>query len=145
MNLLMETFMAILKRQNRLLILVGAFVLVAGCNQSKPAPAAEQSQGSAIGAIAKMGNLATDPFAQMAFAFEGNPPKEEIQLRVDKVMGMYGLELTNVNRSHVGNILVALRKEHGHSEIEILDKMLEMPASGEFEQAAAAVSESIGQ
>ena len=135
--------MVILQRKSRLLILGSALLLVAACNQSKPAPAAEQSNSS-IAAIAELGNLATDPYAQMSFAFDGNPPKELIQEKVDKVMAMYSIEATNPNRSHVGNMLVALRKEHGHSEIEILDKLIEMPANGEFEQAAAAIAESIG-
>jgi hypothetical protein len=135
--------MAILRRKSNFLIVLGGCLLAASCNQGKPA--AEPQTPSAISEIAKLGNLATDPFAQMSLTFEGNPSKEEIQPKVDRVMGMYGLELTDPNRSHVGSTLVTLRKEHGHSEMAILDKMLESPASGEFETSAAAVSESMTQ
>ena len=126
----------------RVLILALALAVGAGCSGSKPQPAANQPQpqGGMISAMAKMGNLATDPIAQMSFEFEGNPPKEQIQEKVDKVLMMYGLETNNNNRSSAGRSLVALRKEHGHSEMAILDKMLTSPAEGNFEDAAAKIS-----
>lgn len=127
---------------------VGSFVIaafVASCGGGKPAAPAgtpkETSAGSAVSAMAKMGNLATDPFAQMSFTFEGNPPAAEIKEKVDKVLAMYGVEVNDQNRSQAGRTLVALRKEHGHSEMAILDKMLSSPAAGEkFDDAAARIS-----
>ncbi len=138
--------MAILQRKNRLVVALTC-LLAASCNQNKPpaTPTSEQQTSSAISAIAKLGNLATDPFAQMSLTFEGNPSPEDIKGKVDRVLGMYGMELTNENRTHAGSTLVTLRKEHGHSEMAILDKMLESPASGEFEAAAASISESMNQ
>lgn len=136
--------MAISQGRNRLLIVVGACVLAASCSKSQPAPP-EQQTPSAVSAIAKLGNLATDPFAQMSLTFEGNPPAADIKVKLDRVMGMYGMELNDANRSHAGSTLTTLRKEHGHSEMAILDKMLETPASGEFEAAAASISESMNR
>ena len=118
----------------RFLILAIA-VVIAGCGSSEPAKKAEP-QGGMITAAAKMANLATDPIAQMSFEFEGNPPKEQIQEKVDKALMMYGLEANNDNRSMAGRTLVMLRKTHGHSEMSILDKMLASAAEGKFEEAA---------
>jgi len=81
----------------------------------------------------------------MSLTFEGNPSAGDIKQKVDRVLGMYGMELTDANRSHAGSTLVTLRKERGHSEMAILDKMLETPANGEFEAAAASISESMNQ
>src|SRR6266567_3847305 len=95
---------------------------VAGCSGKEPASSPSQSQptpGSAITAIAKIGNLATDPVAQMSFEFDGNPSKEDIREKVDKALAMYHLEANDQNRSSAGRTLVALRKEHGHSEMSI--------------------------
>ena len=117
-----------------------AISVIAGCGGSKPEAPKQASQGGMVGAMAKMGNLATDPLAQMSFEFEGNPPKEEIQEKVDKVLMMYGMDASNPNRSTAGRTLVALRKEHGHSEMAILDKMLSTPAEGKFEDAAAKIA-----
>ncbi len=130
------------------LLLFSITFLVAGCSGKQPEPSPNQAQpapGSAITAIAKMGNLATDPFAQMSFEFDGNPPKEEIQEKLDKVLAMYHLELNNNNRSQAGRTLVALRKEQGHSEMSILDRMLSSPAEGSFEEASRRISAAMNQ
>jgi hypothetical protein len=130
------------------LLLFSITFLVAGCGGKQPAPSPNQAQptsGSAITAIAKMGNLATDPLAQMSFEFDGNPPKEEIQEKLDKVLGMYRLETNNDNRARAGRTLIALRKEHGHSEMSILDKMLGSPAEGNFEEASRRISTAMNQ
>ena len=122
--------------------------LVTSCNSnqtSTPSKQPQPSPGSAITAIAKMGNLATDPIAQMSFEFDGNPPKEEIREKIDKVLGMYKLDANNENRSNAGRTLVALRKEQGHSEMSILDKMLSSPAEGKFDEAAARISAAMNQ
>ena len=125
-----------------LLIVAGACLLAASCSGSQSLPT-EQQPPSGVSATARLGNLATDPFAQMSFTFEGNPAPAAIKEKLDRVLAMYGMELIDANRSHAGNTLVTLRKEHGHSEMAILDKMLETPASGEFETAAASISESM--
>src|SRR6185295_12572437 len=117
-----------------------AVATVAACSGSKPKPAAAEPLGGMVSAMAKMGNLATDPFAQMSFTFEGNPSKDAIQGKLDKTLMMYGLDLNDNNRSNAGRTLVALRKEHGHSEMAILDKMLSSPAEGKFEDAAAKIA-----
>lgn len=123
-------------------LIVVAFVLCVSCGGNKPAATPATSQpGSAVSAVAKMGNLATDPFAQMSFTFEGNPPKEQIQEKLDKVLAIYGVETTDENRSQAGRTLTALRKEHGHSEMAILDKMLSSSANGQkFDDAATRIA-----
>ena len=128
----------------RILVPAILLALAAGCGGSEPKKE-EPKTGGAIAAMAKMGNLATDPFAQMSFEFEGNPAKEEIGEKVDKVLAMYGLEANNANRGTVGRTLVSLRKEQGHSEMSILDKMLASPAEGKFEEAAARISAAMNQ
>lgn len=123
--------------------LIVAFTLCTSCGANKPAtpPTTQQQPGSAVSAVAKMGNLATDPFAQMSFTFEGNPPAERIKEKVDKVLSAYGMETNDRNRSEAGRTLVALRKQHGHSEMDILEKMMSAPANGEkFEDAAARIA-----
>jgi hypothetical protein len=82
-----------------------------------------------VTAIAELGKFATDAFAQMSFAFDGNPTPVEIQDRMDCVLPMYGLETNNDNRNQAGRTLVGLRKEHGRSEMEIMDTMLATPAN----------------
>ncbi|PYS55592.1 MAG: hypothetical protein DMG13_03445 [Acidobacteria bacterium] len=133
-------------RRSAGLALLAWCMAVAGCAGKESSPAQTQNQPSAVSALAKMGHLATDPIAQMSFAFEGNPPPEEIRERIDKVLGMYSLEVNDENRRHAGRTLVALRKEHGHSEMEILEKMLNTPATGkQFEEAAGRISAGMNQ
>ena len=126
-------------------LIVSLALAAGGCGGSKPEPAKVQPQGGIITAAAKMANLATDPIAQMSFEFDGNPPKEEIREKIDKVLGMYKLDANNENRSNAGRTLVALRKEQGHSEMSILDKMLSSPAEGKFDEAAARISAAMNQ
>ncbi len=121
------------------------FLFAAGCSSTQPAPSNDSKQGSAITAMAKAGQLATDPIAQMSFEFDGNPPQDEIRDKIDKVLAMYGLEVNKINQGTAGRTLVALRKEHGHSEMSILDKMLSSPAEGKFEDAAARISSAMNQ
>jgi hypothetical protein len=133
-------------RMRKSLIVLAAFLLIAGCgNQPKPGTSETPTQ-SAVSRIATLGHFATDPFAQMAFTFEGNPTPELIKEKIDKVLELYGMEVNDANRSEAGRILVGLRKEHGHSEMAILAKMLESPANGaKFEEAAAKVSAAMNQ
>ena len=135
-----------IRLRTRLFVALVAFGVITSCG-GKPAPAPEQQQSpSAIGALAKIGQLATDPIAQMSLTFQDNPPQEEIREKLDAVLKMYGLEVNNENRSQAGRTLVALRKEHGHSEMQILDKMLDSPADGtNFDEAAARISAGMNQ
>ena len=95
--------------------------------------------------MAKMGKLATDPIAQMSLEFEGNPPQDQIREKLDKALVLYSLEANNEIRANAGRVLVELRKEHGHSEMAILEKMLSSPAEGKFEDAAAKISAGMNQ
>ena len=56
----------------------------------------------------------------MEVAFIGGFTKGDIQSLVDKVMLLYGLELTEKNYLGVGSVLVAMRKKNGPSEMETL-------------------------
>ena len=58
-------------------------IAVPGCSQAPP-PA--EAAPSAISAIAKMGQLATDPIALFSLTFEGSPPPEEIREKLDIFM-----------------------------------------------------------
>ena len=121
-------------------ILIALGLLLTSCSKEEPATPTP----SAVAGLAKMGNLAVDPFAQMALAFEGNPSPDEIRAKLDPVLKMYGVELTNANCSLAGKTLTALRKEQGHSEMAILEKMLQAPTNGEkFDDAARRVSTSM--
>ena len=123
-------------------LILSLALLAAACSGNKPP---EKKEPSGLAAMAKMANLAVDPLAQMSFEFAGNPSKEEIGQVLDKVLEMYGIEANNENRSSAGRVLVALRKEHGHSEMEILTKMADSPAEGKFEEAAAKISAAMNQ
>ena len=137
-----------MRKTARLLVLSLSLAVIAGCGGSKPSPGSSQSQQkapSAITAMAKMANIVADPIAQMSLEFDGNPSKDKIREKIDKALMMYGLEANNDNRSSAGRVLVELRKEHGHSEMAILEKMLNSPAEGKFEDAAAKISAAMNQ
>ena len=123
----------------RILIIFSIVLLLAGCS-------AGEEPKQAVSTMAKMGQLATDPIAQMSLEFDGNPPQDQIREKVDKALAHYGLEANNENRGKAGRTLVALRKEHGHSEMAILDKMLATPAEGgDFDAAATRISVAMNQ
>ena len=61
--------------------------------------------------------------AMLELAFEGDYSRQEIKLRIDRVMQLYGLPITEENYSRFGSVLVALRKETGVPEMEILTCM----------------------
>ena len=135
-----------MEKAARFLILPVMLALSIRCNSgSKPASSQSQPQGGAVATMAKMGQLATDPVAQMSLEFDGNPPADQIREKIDKALAMYGLDANNQNRGNAGRTLVALRKEHGHSEMSILEKMLNSPADGKFEDAAARISAAMNQ
>ncbi|MEX0932905.1 MAG: hypothetical protein WDZ77_02290 [Candidatus Pacearchaeota archaeon] len=60
---------------------------------------------------------------QMEIAFVGGYSYDEIKNRIDSVMQQYGLSMTNENYSRFGSALVAVRKETGASEMDILTCM----------------------
>ena len=130
----------------RLVILLAGFLVLANCSNKKeaaPAAAPKEDPGYVSG-LAKMGKLATDPFTQMALSFDGNPAPDEIHERMDSVLTKYGMELNNTNRSLAAKTLTALRKEQGHSEMDILQGMLTAPTNDEkFDDAARRVSTSM--
>ena len=132
----------------RLTILFASVLFIAGCSKSASpaqtaAPASEPP--SAITAVAKLGEFATDPVTQFSLSFEGNPAPEEIREKLEAAMKSYGLEINDTNTAQAGNALIALRKEKGHSEIAILDKMLAAPPSGTFQEAAERISSELNQ
>ena len=77
---------------------------------------------------------------QMEIAFNGNRAVSEIQPVLDRALLLYGLPITEENYSRAGSTLVALRKEHGPSEMDILDYMIRSHMPGveiSFPEAAA--------
>ena len=65
-------------------------------------------------------------------------------MSLDKVLNKYGVELNNNNYGLAGKTLTSLRKEMGHGEMAILEKMLTAETNGEtFDDAARRVSTSM--
>jgi len=82
----------------------------------------------------------TDPIDRMEIAFVGGYTKQQIKTRIDRVMSLYGLSSTPDNYSRAGSVLVALRKEYGPSEMDILNYMVSIYVEGvdlSFPDAAA--------
>jgi len=61
---------------------------------------------------------------KMAVAFEGGYTKNQIKVRMDKAMKLYGLSLTEENYSRAASTLIVLRKEYSIQEMAILDHMI---------------------
>lgn len=57
---------------------------------------------------------------QMEIVFIGSFSYNSIKERMDSVMQLYGLSMTNENYNRFGSVLVTLRKETGVSEMNIL-------------------------
>ena len=74
--------------------------------------------------LAQSSSVPSDPLAQMEIAFEGNYSKAQIKEFMDLAMKLYSLPITNENYSRAGSALVALRKEVGPSEMNILSYMI---------------------
>ena len=107
-------------------------ILFLGCGSGERA--SEQARTTADG-VATM-----SPLEQASLAFEGNPTPREIQEKMDRAFGLYKLEPTNENYSRAGSTLVALRRENGVDEMDILDHMIRSHVEGvavTFPQAAA--------
>jgi hypothetical protein len=126
------------------LVLLG--IAACGDADQKQAVMPKTLQPSPLAGMAAMGQLASDPFSQMSLAFDGNPLPSEIQPKLDQVLTMYNVELNNANRGLAGRTLTELRKEQGHSEMSILDRMIQAPTNGEkLEDAARRVSTAMNQ
>jgi hypothetical protein len=122
-------------------ILITSCLILAACSKKD-----EEQAAATVSVYAKMGRVATNEFAQMSLSFQGNPPEQEIQDKVDKALGLFGLDANESNRNMAGRTLVALRKETGNSEMAILARMLSTPGSGgKFEDAAARTAEEMNR
>ena len=66
----------------------------------------------------------------MEIAFDGNPAISEIQPVLDHALRLYGMPITEENYSRAGSVLVALRKEFGPSEMDILGCVISSHVSG---------------
>ena len=75
-------------------------------------------------------DVPVDPIEQMEIAFEDNYSKSQIKERLDNAMELYNLPRTKENYSRAGSVLVVLRKEYGHSEMEILSYMIRSQVPG---------------
>ena len=71
-----------------------------------------------------------DPLSQMEIAFEGNFSRSQIKSRLDRAMHLYKVPITNENYSRAGSTLVALRKQIGPREMDILDHMIRSHVPG---------------
>ena len=67
---------------------------------------------------------------KMEIAFDGNPRASQIRPILDNALLLYGVPITEENYSRAGSTLVALRKELGPSEMDILDHMIRSYVSG---------------
>ena len=76
------------------------------------------------------GDVPDDPLDQMVIAFSGNYSRTQINERLDKAMELYNLPMTKENYSRAGSALVALRKETGQKEMDILGYMIRSHVSG---------------
>jgi len=74
--------------------------------------------------VGQSGNPLDDPLEQMAIAFKGSYSRAEIKERLDRAIELYNLPSTEENYSRAGSALVALRKETGQKEMDILDYMI---------------------
>jgi hypothetical protein len=77
---------------------------------------------------------------QAAIAFDGGYSAEEIKARLDEVLRLYNVPITEENYLRAGSALVTLRKTNGVSEMRILDHMIRSHVAGvtlTFPQGAA--------
>lgn len=72
----------------------------------------------------------SDPLSQMEIAFEGNFSQSQIKARLDRAMQLYNFPITNENYSRAGSSLVALRKQFGPREMDILSHMIRSHVPG---------------
>lgn len=65
-------------------------------------------------------SVPTNALAQMEIAFEGSPQQATLQSALDKAFAAVNMTETEDNLSRAGSTLVAMRKEYGISEMDIL-------------------------
>ena len=80
--------------------------------------------------VRQTGVSSNDPLDQMVIAFNGSYSKTQIKKRIDKAMELYNLPRTKENYSRAGSALVALRKEVGPNEMDILSYMVRSHVQG---------------
>ena len=81
-----------------------------------------RTSGTARNSSRLAGNLSA--LQQMELAFVGNYTQTQIKTRLERAMRLYGVEVTEENRSRAGSALVTARKDSGYSEMEILNYMI---------------------
>jgi hypothetical protein len=60
---------------------------------------------------------------KMEIAFVGNPKGTQIQPLLDRALNLYGFQINDDRYERVGSVLVAMRKQFGTSEMQILGCM----------------------
>ena len=88
-------------------------------------------------------HLPSDPLALAQAAFVGNHSRDQIKLRLDRALTLYGMPITDDNYSRAASSLVALRRENGVAEMAVLDYMIRSHVPGvaiSFPQGAAMAS-----
>ena len=67
----------------------------------------------------------------MEIAFIGNPPPRDVKPQLDKVLTLYGLDISEENYSRAGSVLVVLRQQYYDdqgcivcTEMRILDETI---------------------
>ena len=75
-------------------------------------------------------NLPDDPLDQMVIAFNDSYSRTQIKEQLDRAIELCNLSRTQENYSRAGSALVALRKETGQKEMDILDYMIRSHVPG---------------
>ena len=81
---------------------------------------------------------ANDPLADAATTFQGDYSRAAIAARIDQVMDAYDVPRTDENYARSVADLVALRKELGVPEMEILESMTRLAPGGPIDFSEAA-------
>ena len=81
--------------------------------------------------------FAADELTKMEAVFKGSYSRYEIKTAMDKAVLLRRLPITEENYRKTGSALVALRKETGVHEMDILKCMGEVTHSGSFSALAA--------
>jgi hypothetical protein len=82
----------------------------------------------------------SDPIDQMVIAFDGNPPKAEIEQQVNRAIELYDLPATDDSQSRIGSVLVSFKQQDGIPEMQLLDCTIQTATPGvnvSFPDAAA--------
>lgn len=109
------------------LAMVVVLAVVGYCSLSDARSSANASSDSGTGPSAV---APTDALSQAELAFVGGYTREHIKDRLGTALRLYGLPTTEENYSRAGSALVALRKQNGTPEMEILDHMIRSHVNG---------------